>query len=183
MREGEAHEFQVGDWVLLSSEDINLQLASRKLGDHQLGPFEVLEWIRPIDYHIDLPLSLDQIHNIFHVDKLSPWKGNEVNGVLPPPPEPVEIEGELEYEVDEILNSRWRNLGGRRKKNQRGPNRVFEYLVSWKGYDGSHDSWQPLENVEGAKDRTSEFHQAHPTADRPPDTTFYQTPTEQTPAN
>ena len=56
----------------LSAEDINLQLSSKKLGDQQLGPFEILEKVGPLDYRLDLPLSLDQLHPIFHVDKLYP---------------------------------------------------------------------------------------------------------------
>ena len=54
-----AHQFQVGDRVWLSAEDINLQLSSEKLGDRQLGPFKILEKVGPLDYHLDLPLSLD----------------------------------------------------------------------------------------------------------------------------
>ena len=47
-----------------------------------------------------------KVHDIFHVDRLSPYKGNEVNGLKPPPPEPVTIEGEEEYEVDHIRDSK-----------------------------------------------------------------------------
>ena len=102
-----AHQFEVGDRVWLTLEDINLQLASKKLGNRQLGPFEVLEKIGPLDYRLDLPLSLDRIHNVFHVDKLSPCKGNPVNGSIPPPPEPIKLEEEEEpeWEVEEVLDS------------------------------------------------------------------------------
>ena len=65
-----AHQFEVGDWVWLSSEDINLQLPTEKLGDQQLGPFKILEKIGPLDYQLDLPLSLDWLHPVFHVDNL-----------------------------------------------------------------------------------------------------------------
>lgn len=58
---------------------------------------------------------------MFHIDRLSLWKGNEVNGKLPPPPEPVEVEGEEEYEVEEILDSKVVGKG-------------LRYLVKWKGY-------------------------------------------------
>ncbi|GAW02685.1 pol-like protein [Lentinula edodes] len=107
-------EFKVGDFVWLSAEDINLQLSSEKLGDWQLGPYRILEKIGPLDYRLDLPISLDRIHPVIHVDKLYPWKGNTINGEIPPPPEPVylEDEDEPEYEVEEILDSRvrWKRL-------------------------------------------------------------------------
>jgi len=47
-----------------------------------------------------------KIHDVFHVDRLSPYKGNTVNGLEPPPPEPVTVEGEEEYEVDHIRDSK-----------------------------------------------------------------------------
>ncbi|KAF8824214.1 hypothetical protein HHX47_DHR8000230 [Lentinula edodes] len=103
-----AHQFKDGDIVWLSAEDINLQLSSEKLGDRQLGPYCILDKIGPLDYCLDLPLSLDRLHPIFHVDKLYPWKGNPINGEITTPPELVYLEDkdELEYEVEEILDSR-----------------------------------------------------------------------------
>ena len=47
-----------------------------------------------------------RLHPVFHVNKLSPWEGNEVNGLLLPPPELVEIDGEEEYKVEQILDLR-----------------------------------------------------------------------------
>ena len=43
------------------------------------------------------------------------------------------IDGELEFEVDRILNHRTR---------KRGRKQVTEYLIRWKGYDAEHDFWQ-----------------------------------------
>ena len=134
-----AHQFEVGGYAWLSTEDINLQLSSDKLGDRQLGPFKIIEKVGPLDYRLDLPLSLSQIHNVFHVDKLYPWKGNSVNGAIPTPPGPIylEDEDEPEYEVEEVLDSRrqWKRL---------------EYLVKWIGYDAGHNSWEPADNLKNA---------------------------------
>ena len=69
-----------------------------------------------------------KIHNNFHVDHLSPWKGNEVNGIEPPPPKPEVINGEEFWEVDEILDSR---IFGQWKK--------LQFLVKWKGYGEGHE--------------------------------------------
>ena len=93
------------DFVWLNGKDIKRKVASKKLGDIQLGPYKVLEKIGELDYKLDLPRSMSRIHPVFHVDRLSPWKGNEVNGILPPPPEPVELDDEIEYEVREVLDS------------------------------------------------------------------------------
>uniref|UniRef100_A0A0W0F4X9 Putative reverse transcriptase-rnase h-integrase n=1 Tax=Moniliophthora roreri TaxID=221103 RepID=A0A0W0F4X9_MONRR len=99
-----AHEFKVGDKVWLAAKDIKIHQASRKLGPRQLGPFEMVEHIGDLDYHLKLPLAM-KVHNVFYVNRLSPWKGNEVNGQWAPPPEAVEVEGEEEHLVEEILDS------------------------------------------------------------------------------
>lgn len=77
---------------------------SWKLGPKQLGPYEVIEKLGDRDYWLELPAIL-KIHNVFHVDRLTLWKGSKVNGELPPPPTPVEIDHEKEFEVDEVINS------------------------------------------------------------------------------
>jgi hypothetical protein len=116
--------------------DIDLQLPSEKLGDRQLGP---------LDYRLDLPETLNLV---FHVNKLYMWNGNEVNGLIPEELEPVYLEGEdePEYEVEKLLDSqvRWRRM---------------EYLVKWKGYDDSHNSWEPVTNLANAKQAITTFHQ------------------------
>ena len=91
---------------------------------------------------------------MFNIDRLSPWQGNDVNGKLPPPPEPVEIEGEEEYEVEKILDSRVKGKG-------------LQYLVQWKGYDKGEISWQPARNLEHAKAEVKAFHKKSPNAPRP----------------
>jgi hypothetical protein len=60
-----------------------------------LGPFPVIKKHGDLNYELELPQSL-KAHQVFHVDCLSPWKGNNVNGVNPPLPEPMEIDEEEE---------------------------------------------------------------------------------------
>jgi hypothetical protein len=65
------------------------------------------------------------------------------------PSPPVEVEGELEYEVRGVLDS----------KVDRG--RLF-YLVDWVGYGPEERTWEPAENVEHTEDAVADFHHAHP---------------------
>jgi hypothetical protein len=95
------HSFSPGQKVWLSSKDISLSQPSRKLAPRQLGPYEVLERTGELTYRLQLPPSMRQ-HPVFHVDRLSPWVGNDVNGIEPPPPEPVEVDDDVEYEVGKI---------------------------------------------------------------------------------
>jgi hypothetical protein len=147
------HKFQEGNKVMISAKDIAIYQASKKLGPKQLGPYTVKKKVGELSYKLDLPAGLHRLHPVFHVDCLSPWKGNKVNGELPPPLAPVEVEGKPKYEVEKVLDSRfyWRQL---------------QYLVKWKGYDSGHNLWEPAGNLDNAKDLVQEFHQRNPAAPR-----------------
>ena len=101
----EASALTVGDKVWLQAKQIKIHQQSAKLGPKQLGPFEITEVLSDVDYRLKLPPAL-RIHDVFHVDHLSPYRGNEVNGLKLPPPEPVSIDSEKEYEVDHIRDSK-----------------------------------------------------------------------------
>ena len=60
-----------------------------------------------------------------------------------------EIKGELEYEVEEILDS----------KIVRGK---LKYLVNWVGYGPEERTWENVKNVENVKEKVAAFHRAHP---------------------
>jgi len=62
------------------------------------------------------------------------------------PPPPVVIDGEGEYHMEEISDSK---IVRRRLKN----------LVKWTGYD--HPDWEPTENVNGLA-AVDEFHERYP---------------------
>jgi tRNA U38,U39,U40 pseudouridine synthase TruA len=70
-----------------------------------------------------------KIHNVFHINLLLPYKETEAYGMLYTHP-PLVIKKEEEYEVKNVLDVR------HNKKS-----RQLEYLVHWKGYPHSNDSW------------------------------------------
>jgi Chromo (CHRromatin Organisation MOdifier) domain len=146
------YKFKVGDKVWLQAKQIKIHQKSAKLGPKQLGPFEVLEVLSDVDYRLALPQSL-KLHDIFHVDRLSPYGGNEINGQTPPPPDPITIDGEEEYEVDHIRDSR---VFGR----------TLKYLIQWKGYREGEDTWEPATNLSHAPDLVRDFHSNNPGAPR-----------------
>ena len=73
------YKFNIGEKVWLQAKQIKIHQQSAKLGPKQLGPFEVIEVSSNVDYWLALPPAL-KVHNVFHVDHLSPYKGNLVNG-------------------------------------------------------------------------------------------------------
>jgi hypothetical protein len=152
-RRGPAPDFAPGDMVWLDSTDIRTTRPSAKLGYRRLGPFEVERRVGHGAYKLKLPRSLSRLHPVFPVVKLSPAPPDPIPGRRPaPPPDPELIDGEPEFEVEEILDSRLRY-------------RKLYYLVKWKGYGVNENSWEPATQFH-APDAIADFHRQHPGAPR-----------------
>jgi hypothetical protein len=67
------------------------------------------------------------------------------------PAPPVEVEGEMEFEVEEVVNARL----------QRGK---LEFLVKWEGYTPDHNTWEPEEHLKNAKEKVDRFYKKNPGA-------------------
>ncbi|SOV07708.1 uncharacterized protein UDID_19391 [Ustilago sp. UG-2017a] len=79
-------QFQPGDRVWLSADNIRSLCPTKKLDYRQLGPFSISEVISSHAYRLQLPPSM-KIHNVFHIDRLEPYVTNTIpNRVQPPPP-------------------------------------------------------------------------------------------------
>ena len=101
-----------------------------------------------------------KIHPVFNVNLLSFAEPDPIPGHMPEPPPPVVTDkGEEEWEVETILDWRWKNKT--RKTN-------LQYKVHWKGYPTGEDSWEPAENLQNAPDLVQDFHRRFPNAPRPP---------------
>lgn len=144
-------DFAEGDKVWLSSEHIRTTRPSKKLDHRRLGPFTITKKVSSHAYKLELPKSMKSIHPVFHVRLLEPFIPNSIPNRRQPPPPPIEIDGNAEYEVSEILDSR-------KRRNR------LEYLVEWTGYEDSseHRTWEPAENVANASDCLLDFHQRYP---------------------
>jgi len=143
--------FNPGDKVFLDASDIRTTRPLQKLSHRRLGLFVVERRIGPMAYRLKLPHWMKQLHPVFNVVKLTPAPDNPIPGwkLIDHPP-PIIIDGEPEWEVEEILDSRWH-----RKR--------FQYLVKWKGYGRKHNSWESTPKV-FAPELTAEFHCKHPGA-------------------
>jgi hypothetical protein len=147
-------EFKIGDQVWLLRKNIKTSRPCEKLDYKRLGPFRITQQINPVAFRLQLPDSF-KCHNVFHASLLEPYHANEFPGrqVLPPPP--VKVQGQDEYEVSEILDSkiRWKKV---------------YYLVHWAGYEINERTWEPAENLVNAQEKVLEFHQKHPEKPGPP---------------
>ena len=68
----------------------------------------------------------------------------------------MELDNEVEYEVREVLDSRWVKRGRAQPK--------LEYLVSWKGFLPRDDTWEPEGNLKNSEEYVEEFHKRFPKA-------------------
>jgi hypothetical protein len=131
--------FSTGDLVLLSSKNLNPKTGLRKLYPRWLGPFLVTQVINPVAYRLALPSTM-KVHPVFHVSLL---KAYHHTGPIQPPPQPVVIDDDFEYEVEDILKHRLVKSGKRNKQ---------EFLIKWKGYGFEHCTWEPQANLSNCSD-------------------------------
>jgi len=91
------------------------------------------------------------IHPVFHVSQLEPAIPNTIPDQIQPPPPPVEVDGELEFEIAEILDSRV----DRQRKSCK-----LLYLVHWSGYKGTDEetSWLLTTELGKATELLKDYH-------------------------
>ncbi|CAI7807162.1 unnamed protein product, partial [Closterium sp. NIES-53] len=129
-RQRRDHSVAVGDQVLLDTRNLNLSHLPSKLRPRFCGPFLVQAQVTPVTFRLRLPDTW-KLHNAFHVQLLKPYKdpNQQFQGRQLPPPPPVLVQDEPEHEVERVLTHRRR--GGK----------TLEFLLRWKGYDPTEDSW------------------------------------------
>jgi len=79
---------------------------TKKLSEKYLGPFEVIRKPGTHSYLIKLPNYLYAIHPVFHISQIEPASLSNIPNRVNPPLSPIEIDGNLEFEVAQILDSK-----------------------------------------------------------------------------
>jgi len=105
--------------------------------------------ISPVAYRLTLPLSWG-IHDVFHTSLLLPYRETAAHRPNFTRPPPDLIEDEEEYEVEAIINHR-----------RHGHRRQLQYLIKWKGYPSSDNTWEAAEDVH-VEDLVKGYHRRHP---------------------
>ena len=101
-------------------------------------------------YELELPTSL-KVHPVFHASLLFPKPVDEYNREPRQLPPVVTKDGEEEYEVEQILDSRTK---GKR----------VEYYVKWKGYGPEENTWEPIAHLTNSPDLLQAYFRKHPDA-------------------
>ena len=137
-----AERFEVGDKVWLHLGHYKSPRPSKKL-DAIHHKYTVTKTIGSHVVELDVPTA---IFPRFHVDLLQrayedPLPGQRRDDAQPPP---IQVAGEDEWEVQEILAGRWK---------KRGRGQFREGLVRWKGYQEL--TWEPVEALQDLEALTS----------------------------
>ncbi|KAH0612478.1 uncharacterized protein H6S33_008858, partial [Morchella sextelata] len=144
-------ELKPGDEVMLDRRNVQTKRPLGKLDQKKMGPFNVLEAIGTRAYKLSLPPQM-RIHPVFHVSLLEPYRAPVDPERRVPPPEPEEIEGEQNWVVREVADSRVKKKGRR-----------VEYLVLWEGYENEDATWEPWEHLKkSAEEALRDFHMRYP---------------------
>jgi hypothetical protein len=109
----------------------------------------VVRGITPVTYKLAVPPQW-AIHPVFHMSLLTPYVETKEHGENYSRPPPDLIGGKEQYEVEAI------------KSHQRhGRKRQLQYLIKWKGYPKSDNTWKPVTNLQ-APHLIKKYHKHHP---------------------
>ena len=120
--------------------------------EKQIGPYPISKIISPNAVELKLLPSF-KIDAPINVSHLLLYKPPTIPGQQITPQPPIDVEGELEYMVEEILDSRLQH-------------NKLEFLVKWEGYTDENNSWEPEDNCRNASRAIKDFYKQYLEAPR-----------------
>ena len=128
---------------------------TKKLDHKWLGPFVIEKIMSPATVKLRLSPRKQGIHPVISISNVRPYHPDPIpEHLLDPRPNPVLIDGSKEYEVESIVDSRYRY-------------RHLHYLVKFRGWPDSDNEWLPADHLANAPDAIRDFHLRHPSAPAP----------------
>lgn len=144
--------FEVGDAVWLYIARVRPGLV-RKLAHHWHGPFRIKDKSDDLRIQLDISGTPYHFYPWVHVGRLKPRilfperpteaievsEDDDLDAALLPEDSWEPEASENEYEVEKLLDVRWKPSRTRTSRRQK------EYLVKWVGYDDP--TWEPVQNL------------------------------------
>jgi Chromo (CHRromatin Organisation MOdifier) domain len=141
--------YKQGQQVWLEAKNLALPYGTIKLAPRRHGPFKVTKVVSLVAYKLGLPHQWT-IHPVFHASLLTPYIETKEHGPNYSQPPPDLIGGEEQYKVEAIRSHR-----------RHGCVRQLQYLLKWKGYPESDNTWEPATQVH-SPDLIKQYHQQNP---------------------
>ncbi|KAI0995150.1 hypothetical protein K3495_g13030 [Podosphaera aphanis] len=117
-----------------------------------VGPYRIISK-EGHSFCVQLPASW-KVHPVFSPDRLRKDPDNPWPGQADPEPPAEEVNGELEWEIEKVLDARlYRNR--------------LQYKVQWEGWDADKE-WYPAANFRNAPLILEKFHAEHHELPGPP---------------
>ena len=148
-------DFKFGDQAFVKAKFFRTIQPSKKLSEKYFGPYKIIAQAGPLSWTLHLPDSMWAVHPVFHISMLKYAVSDPIPNQYQTPPPPVVVDGEPEYEILEILDSK---LNNRRRACK------LLYLVWWSGYEGTDEetSWLLATELAHTSKLISDFHQKYP---------------------
>jgi len=150
-----APDFKVGDQVYVKAKYFRSTQPSKKLSEKNLWPYTIIAQVGSLSFMLRLPDSMRTIHPVFHVSQLELAIPNTIPDWIQPPPPLVEVDGEPEFEISEILDS---------KVDRQRRSCKLLYLVRWSGYEGTDEetSWLLTTELGNTMELLEDYHVRYP---------------------
>eukprot|EP00730_Choanoeca_flexa_P009230 TRINITY_DN12614_c0_g2_i1.p1 TRINITY_DN12614_c0_g2~~TRINITY_DN12614_c0_g2_i1.p1 ORF type:complete len:1337 (+),score=253.89 TRINITY_DN12614_c0_g2_i1:1150-5160(+) len=157
-KKSQPNPFKTGDWVLVQTGQLQSATQrgrpSKKLQTKYTGPFQVTQVNNSQSCTLHLTKPYTKAHptlNVKHLKKFvdSPPRFNTRRQSTGPDPVDFDDDDNPLYLVEDILDCRTYR-------------RKLQYLVKWKGYDHSENSWEPASQLPPAVDPLIQrYHDKH----------------------
>ena len=149
----DAPSYNIGDHVWLSTDNLRLPRASRKLSEQWLSPYSITKLVGTNTVELHLPHSM-RIHPVVNISRIKPYRDHlPGQPVSAPGPSNITEDRDEEYEVEYVVDSWYKG-------------KHLEYLVHWRGWSETDRTWEPLSNLGNTADVVRDFHASHPSAPR-----------------
>ncbi|GAU36214.1 hypothetical protein TSUD_363690 [Trifolium subterraneum] len=128
-------EFQEGDHVFLrvtSTTGVGRTLKSKKLTSKFIGPYQISERIRKVAYRIALPVTLSNLHDVFHVSQLRKYVSDPSHVIES---DDIQVKDNLTIETIPL------RIEGREVKKLRNKE-IASVKVIWGGSAGENATWE-----------------------------------------
>jgi hypothetical protein len=148
-----AVDLKPGDKVFLSTKNFRTNRPKQKWNPLRVGPYKVISPAHPGSnaYKIELPKSPSCLHPVFHVSLLTPAVENTFPNCIEPPPAPMILNDEEEYDVECIVDQEIDKKTGE-----------IYYKVCWTGYRSEDDTLLHEDECGNLQGHIEDWHKAFP---------------------